>query len=262
MEKQKKYTLESVYKLRKLSKLDTHLKLYYNKEEFKAKDLFVTDCEFDTLPKHFSNEMLRTTSDFEAGNVLYTHLKFLSPRQASDRGFWTYLAHHNLYQYVHKRWPNIGHPQKGTSTSYIQSHWILDKNSQNSLMGHALSSLWWAIHISIDSQRTDPLEISRIFMSKNSIYSRDFGPLNLARHKEALIGIMEFVIENNLNKIYLINSLKAINAYLNLLGGTKPLAYFDRNWFKEKLYRKFGKEIEKLGYIEYKNKTMELAFED
>lgn len=261
MEKQKKYTLESVYQLRKLSKSDAQVKLYYNKEIFKTKDLFVVDCAFDLLPKHLEEQMLNTSSDFEAGNVLYTHLKFLTPRQASDRGFWTYLAHHNLYQYVHKRWPNIEHPKKGTSTSYIQAHWILDKNSQHSLMGHALSSLWWAIHISIDAQRQDPLEIARVFMSKNIIYTRDLGPLNLARHKEALIGIMEFVIENNLNKIYLVNSLKAIIAYLNLLGGTKPLAYFDRNWFKGKLHKKFAKEIEKLGYIEY-HKSIELAFED
>ncbi len=69
------------------------------------------------------------------------------------------------------------------------------------------------------------------------------GQTRFARHKPAIHGVLEFIKENNLDKQSLEQAGRAIVPYINLLGGIRPLSYFEKDWFKTKLKKRFGEQI-------------------
>ncbi len=247
--RQKIYIMDSVFELVSLANSGQSIEYYFNKKEFKFDNLETTESDIDAISPKVLTDMLKANDDFEAGKVLYEGLQNLTLREASNRGFWTYLAHNELYRYIHKRWPKVENPPKGTASSYIKSHWILDKNAQGELMTHTLAGLWWAFHISVDDNRADKYELTRVFMENQNFRTRAFGPVKAARCKECFIGVVEFIIENKLNKSNFEENIVSIAPYINLLGGTKPLSFYDREWFKEKLKKKFGADIAKYGRL-------------
>jgi hypothetical protein len=66
--------------------------------------------------------------------------------------------------------------------------------------------------------------------------TRTLGVYKLGRHKEAVIGILEFIKENEaLFKSKFEDKTRFITKHLNVVGGVKSLAYYDRNFFKWEL---------------------------
>jgi hypothetical protein len=57
------------------------------------------------------------------------------------------------------------------------------------------------------------------------------------------MGALEFIKDNNLDEKSLEQAGRAIYPYINLLGGIRPLSYFDKEWFKTKLTKRFGEQI-------------------
>ena len=75
---------------------------------------------------------------------------------------------------------------------------------------------------------------------KYALIKRNFilkeGAYNLGRHKEAVIGILEFIQENeDLFKSKFEDKTRFITKHLNLIGGVKPISYYDRSFFKNEL---------------------------
>ncbi len=65
----------------------------------------------------------------------------------------------------------------------------------------------------------------------------------LGRHKEAVIGILEFIRdEDELFKHRFQDKTRFITKHLNFIGGVKPISYYDREFFKREL-RKVSHEI-------------------
>jgi hypothetical protein len=64
------------------------------------------------------------------------------------------------------------------------------------------------------------------------------GTYKLGRHKEAVIGILEFIQENEL--LFGRNfeeRVRFLTKHLNLIGGVKPIAYYNRSFFKSELQK-------------------------
>ncbi len=207
------------------------------------------------LERDFCNSLIQMfyanqNNEFESGKKLYLSLKDLSPRDASNAGFWTRLAHNELYQYIHARWPvdnYINEIEKlGTHILY---HWHLETEAQASLIDHPLAGLWWSFYMTEDIIDNSDFELTKIFFINSAFRTKYLGQSKIARHKEALIGTLKFIRNNNLHLNNLEENARAITPFLNLLGGTKPLSFFDRDWFYMQLKKKFQKDIEKYGRL-------------
>ena len=129
------------------------------------------------------------------------------------------------------------------------------------------------IHITVDESREDKYELSKVYFSNNRFRTASLGGRTFVRHKPAILSVLEFM------KDYRDELTKSINytdlgdeiaQYFNLLGGTKPLSFFDRDWFTNKLKERFkiGKENknsvstlnEIKGEIELKGKEKSLCY--
>jgi hypothetical protein len=99
--------------------------------------------------------------------------------------------------------------------------------------------LWWAVYLSVDEKRGEnKYELSKILFRQLDFPTRTLGTYKLGRHKEAVIGILEFIQENELLfKKNFEDRVRFITKHLNLIGGVKPIAYYDRSFFKGELQK-------------------------
>ncbi len=141
------------------------------------------------------------------------------------------------------------------------------------LINFPLTTLWWSIHISVDESREDKYELSRVYFSNNRFRTVSLGGMSFVRHKEAIISVLDFMrnYRSELTKNTTYTDIgDEISKFINLLGGTKPLSFFDRDWFTNKLKERFkiGKENkdsipdfnEIRGEIELKEKQKVLCY--
>ena len=186
---------------------------------------------------------LDPANDLESAIAIYEAFCRLEPIQASDARLWTYLTHVDLYSYMCKRWNKLFTGTLNQPREYILDHWFLNSSTQGSLLRHAISGLWWSVHLSIDYGRKDKYELTRILFRQLDFPTRTLGAYKLGRHKEAVIGILEYISENELLfKAKFEEKSRFITKYLNRIGGVKPLSYYDRNYFKNEL-KKIESEI-------------------
>ena len=208
MNYQKKFNTGVVEKLKNLISNDDSsiIKYYLNKNEFKYhfENNDFTVCDFYEIPRDLGNEMISTfksnlnqksndfrKADFECAKLLYESIK-ITPKQASDIDFWSYLHHFDMYKYIHLRWNEIESPSKSSRETYINRHWLMTLSSQKHLINYPLTTLWWSIHLTIDDSMDDPYELSKIYFNNNRYRTVTFGGSSYVRHKEAILGILEF----------------------------------------------------------------------
>ena len=220
---------------------------YYTQSEFKPDNSFrltIEQSEVPIIDENLVNQMLsvfQLNNEFEAGKLLFENLK-LNPRQASDIGYWTYHNHYTFYKYIAKRWGDVWNEEKEVAnpSTYILNHWIQSNSSQGELIDYPISGLWWSFYITVDESRLDKYELTKVFFQNLSLRTKLLGAARVGRHKPAVLAILEFIKENN---VPLEEATRAIVPYVNLLGGIRPLSYFDKDWFKSKLKKRFGDQI-------------------
>lgn len=247
-----KFTIDTIKDLKiKVKEMNGTLLSYYTQNEFKPDNsfrLFTEQSEVSKTNDNLVSEMIsafeKNETEFEAGRLLFENLK-LNPKQASDIGFWTYHNHYTFYQYITKRWGDVWDDEKEVvnPSTYIVNHWIQSNSSQQELIKYPISGLWWAFYLTVDEEREDKYELTKVFFKNYSLRVVQMGQTRFARHKPAIQGVLEFIKENNLEKKSLEQSARAIVPYINLLGGIRPLSYFDKDWFKAKLKKRFGDQI-------------------
>jgi hypothetical protein len=228
------------------------INLYENQEKFlyDFKETDILESNIKVINENLGDDLLKTLNkfnedqqeaDFECAKILYENLK-LTPAQAGNADFWNYLHHFDMYKYIHKRWKNQGNLQ-----THIKRHWLMNLTSQKHLINFPLTTLWWSIHLTVDENRADKYELSRVYFSNNRFRTVSLGGRTFVRYKPAILSVLEFMKEYREELTKSINYTDLgdeIAQFLNLLGGTKPLSFFDRDWFTQKLKEKFkiGKE--------------------
>ncbi|MBS1579110.1 MAG: hypothetical protein JST29_05670 [Bacteroidetes bacterium] len=188
------------------------------------------------------DKLLQNVND-DCGNAIQIYEAFqkLEPIQASDGRLWVYLSHVDLYLYMVKRWNAVHDNTAKGGKEYILEHWFLSSSAQSSLMRHALAGLWWSVYLSVDESKSDKYELTKILFRQLDFPTRTLGTYKLGRHKEAVIGILEFIKENEqLFKSKFEDKTRFITKHLNVVGGVKPISYYDRNFFKSELQKISG----------------------
>jgi len=168
--------------------------------------------------------------------AIYEAYKKLELIQASDERLWTYLTHVDLYPYMVERWPDVYNGKASNPEKYVLDHWFLASSAQSNLLRHALAGLWWSVHLSIDEERQNKYELTEILFRQLDFPTRTLGTYKLGRHKEAVLGILEFIQENEeLFKSGFEPKTRLVTKHLNVIGGVKPISYFKRDFFKQEL---------------------------
>jgi hypothetical protein len=245
----KKFTLDGIHALREmLNQNASALREIYTPIEFKPhissnlkEEQFFVSMPSNQIIDEMTMSLRENGDEFEAGKLLYENLA-LTPKQAADIGFWTFHNHYTFYRYIAERWSSLWTDEGNDAnrTSYILDHWIQTKSNQSDLIRYPISGLWWSFHITIDPTRSDQYELTKLFFKNETLRTRQLGNAKFARHKPAVLSILEFMKQNEFK---LENASRTIIPYLNLLGGIRPLSYFEKDWFTDKLNNRFSQLI-------------------
>ena len=168
-------------------------------------------------------------NDFECAVALYEAYSSITPVFAQDDRLWTYLAHVDLFPYLKKRWPI---PEDTTRQySYISDHWF----RSSAIIRSSLMGLWWAVYCTIDDQREDKYELTKVLFSNYSLRTHYFGASKMFWYKEATKGILHFIADypDVANE----HRLQFITKYFNQLGDIKNLASLDEDYFYNECVR-------------------------
>ena len=209
---------------------------FYKSNEFiydKKEVLMMPNIE--TSPELASR--LDWKDDFKSAILIYEAFENLEPIQASDERLWTYLSLVDLYPYMIKRWSGVYDGSAKNEVEYILEHWFLGSSAQSNLLRHALAGLWWSVFLSVDQCRGEnKYELTEILFRQLDFPTRTLGTYKLGRHREAVIGILEFIQENeSLFKTKFEYKTRFITKHLNVIGGVKPITYYNRDFFKSEL---------------------------
>ena len=179
-------------------------------------------------------EKMNPDNLLESAIALYEAYPDLTPLSASKMELWAYLSHVDLFEYMRKRFPAV---KDGTADEkYIKEHWF--RSSQGTIRS-SLAGLWWSVYCSVDETRKDKYELTKVLFQQDSIRTHYFGNSITFRHREAIIGILEFLVENpDVSRVHFNSRCIYIAQYFNRLGAVKQLAYMDRQFFKEELMKK------------------------
>lgn len=228
-----------IFKDKYVKKIKDELNVdFYNGKEFMYDKKQILMLPNINHPEGLS-ERLDASDDYKSAVQIYEAFKDLEPIQASDERLWTYLSHVDLYSYMIKRWNAVHKGAAKDDKDYILDHWFLSSYAQSSLMRHAIAGLWWSVYLSIDNtMRDNKYDLTKILFRQLDFPTRTLGTYKLGRHKEAVIGILEFIKENDdLFKTKFENKTRFVTKHLNLVGGIKPISYYDRHFFKSELQK-------------------------
>lgn len=232
---------QSIFRENYVQKLKNEVSTAKSVEHYKSNE-FVYDKKQVVMMPNIQKpggllEKLNVKDDCQSAIQIYEAFQNLAPIQASDERLWAYLAHVDLYSYMIERWSDVYNGMSSKPEKYILDHWFLTSSTHSGLLRHALSGLWWSVYLSVDESKGDnKYDLTKILFRQLDFPTRTLGTYKLGRHKEAVIGILEFIQENEpLFKSKFEPKTRFVTKHLNVIGGVKPIAYYNRVFFKNEL---------------------------
>ena len=175
-----------------------------------------------------------TEGDYMSAVALYDAYKDLKPLQAINAQFWESLALTDLFPYMQKRW---GLNAKEDLKKNILNHFTFKSHG---MMRQGLAGLWWLVHLSIDETRDNKYELTEYLFKNYTLRFVRFGVGKVIQHKEASIGILQYIKDHEKEIPSLENVTHGLTSYFNKLGAVKQLTSLDRTFF----YNEMAKHIE------------------
>ena len=163
--------------------------------------------------------------DFKSAVAIYDAYQKLTPLQAINAEFWESLALTDLFPYMQKRW-NL-RESKDLKAS-ILNHFTV---SAHGLLRHGLAGLWWLVNLTVDPERDNRYELTEMLFKNYTLRYVRFGVGKIIQHKEAAIGILQYLKDNEQNIGSMENVANNLTSYFNKLGAVKQLTSLDRDFF-------------------------------
>lgn len=195
-----------------------------------------------------------TDGDFASAVALYDAYKGLRPLQAINAQFWESLSLTDLFPYMQKRW-NLSEAKDLRKN--ILNHFTFKSHG---MMRHGLAGLWWLVYLSIDENRDNKYELTEYLFKNYTLRIVRFGVGKVIQHKEAAIGILQYIKDHEANIPSLENVANGLTSYFNKLGAVKQLTALDRDFF----YNEMARNIEefKTASTHYDTEELEQDFVD
>ncbi len=180
-------------------------------------------------------DRLDPEDDFTSAVEIFKAYENVTPLLASLPDLWVYLAHVDLFPYVQSRHSDVLNDD--VTEDYIVDHWFKNKVS---IFRMVLPSAWWSVYLSIDKSRENPYELTEILFKNQELRTNSFGPLTLIRHREAMIGVLEFFKEHPELLVDGMNMrAQYVRKLFNFIGGTKRLEFLNRDFFRTTLEKRY-----------------------
>ena len=217
-------------------------------DSFPFDDNYLVDLPHISKPDGLLGKMNPTTDgDFQSGVALYDAYKFLKPLEATTSQLWESLALTDLFPYMMKRWDLKGATDLKRA---ILNHFTVKAHG---IMRHGLAGLWWLVYLSVDEERHNKYELTEMLFKNYTLRIVRFGVGKVIQHKEAAIGILQYLKDYEHDIPSMENVANGLTSYFNKLGAVKQLTYLDRDFF----YHEMELHIE-----EFKNATTHYDKED
>lgn len=195
-----------------------------------------------------------TEGDFPSAVALYDAYKGLKPLQAINAQFWESLSLTDLFPYMQKRW-NL--TEAKDLKKNILNHFTFKSHG---MMRHGLAGLWWLVHLSIDENRDNKYELTEYLFKNYTLRIVRFGVGKVIQHKEAAIGILQYIKDHETEILSLENVAHGLTSYFNKLGAVKQLTALDRDFFYNEMAKHIGEF--KLASTHYDVDELEQDFVD
>jgi hypothetical protein len=153
--------------------------------------------------------------------------------QASDRGFWAYLAHVDLYPYVRATNKRV-FEEDFNDGKYINEHFFYGFGSP---MYHPLQGLWLAVKLTIDENSEYPYKYTDYIFKDYGLRVTYFGRYKVMRNKEQVQGILDFMMshQEELFNNHSRQRYRSIVQHFNKMGATKNLMYLKKDFYINEL---------------------------
>ncbi len=192
------------------------------------------NIEFEYEP--LITEGLFSETDPKNVEILHRSLNMISPVQASQEKFWlgmimTYYKDYLYYRLKEEIDNNNDDRIKTALTSY--------KNGlKRALFVNVLSRLWWIGHLTYDSTREDPYELTKFFCESDfSARAVIFFSSNFTSNKAIGLGILSAIYKlKQEGAIIKRDHFVQANKYLNLIGGVSLLDIRSREEVEQEVY--------------------------
>lgn len=215
---------------------------------FPYEEKYYLDLPHISKPDGLLEKMDATTDgDYKSAIALYEAYKCLTPLEATTSQLWESLALTDLFPYMRDRWD-----LKKTSDlkRAILNHFTVKAHG---LMRHGLAGLWWLVYLSVDEERQNKYELTEVLFKNYTLRIVRFGVGKVIQHKEAAIGILQFLKDHENEIPSMENVANGLASYFNKLGAVKQLTYLNRDFF----YNEMESHIE-----DFKNATTHYDKED
>lgn len=177
-------------------------------------------------PVNLIGRLISTTEgDFVSAVALYDAYKTLKPIQAINAQFWESLALTDLFPYMQQRWSLK--ESKDLKRSIVNHFQV----KSHGLLRHGLAGLWWLVHLTVDESRDNKYELTEVLFKNYTLRYVRFGVGKVIQHKEAAIGILQYIKDHEAEMTNLENVSNGLTSYFNKLGAVKQLISLDRNFF-------------------------------
>ncbi|GAA0788111.1 DUF6339 family protein [Hathewaya limosa] len=231
--------------------LETNAKKYMNQTNDWIIDFFDRESPFVEYKKEvdeFTLDMSSdkpNTTDLENVKRIYTAMKTLSETDASDERLWAGLAHGQLWEFMRYRWQYDKEIPiaRNIETRYMFGYGIRASNYRNTL-----SKLWWVGRLTYDETRKNHFELTEVLKRDFTTRVNDLLYSNMYSANPMICRSFLSAIKFHEDRGASVNGdiFRKATQYLNVLGGTYILDYFDEDALKEKIineiYRLLGEK--------------------
>lgn len=226
--------------------LKTNVRKYMNLTNEWVIDFFDGQSPFVQYKKEVNDFSLDMSferpeeSDVANIKILYSAMKKLTETDATDERIWSGLEHGQFWNYISYRWSL----DKNTPTEReINSRFFYGQSKRRSLLVNTLSRLWWIGKLTYDEKRSNPFELTEVLSNDFATRTLMLFSSNYSSNPMIVRAILAAMLDaqksgNNISR----DIFTGITKYLNVLGGTYILDYFDEDVLK----RKIVKEIYRL----------------
>jgi hypothetical protein len=151
--------------------VEQNLARYSERKHWATKGVDIRTVRLDTtlepsIPLELELPDGNDLKDLENTKIVYSAFPNLTPVQARDPRLWTRLTHIECWPYMRKRW-DVSR-QKGDDAKrqrYVLQHYFVTQNQSRMLLRNGIARLWWYGHLTHDSSRSNPYELTAVLLS-------------------------------------------------------------------------------------------------
>lgn len=180
-------------------------------------------------PENLSDKMVPTTDgDYQSAIALYEAYKTLTPLQAIQSQFWESLSLVDLFPYMRDRWGLKSKKDELDLKKNILNHF---STKSHGYIRQGLAGLWWLVYLTVDNESENPYDLTEMLFKNYTLRFIRFGAGKIIQNKEAAIGILQYLKDNEKNISSMESVANGLTSYFNKLGAVKQLSFMDRHFF-------------------------------